>query len=155
MESVNIVTASLLLGICRQRLQQLIYADRVRGAFKTRQGWQIPLYKGMPRIVPAKRGVKGTWRLRPGTIKIIYINRHEIKANKDRTQKKPVISVRKGQKGFYGHQVTFTGKCTIVYEPENEKKHGGATVWIEVDPTVQIRVTNCNKKPGEQVKIVN
>ncbi len=59
MESVSIVKASRLLEISRQRVQQLIYANRVKGAYTTKKGWQIPLYREMPRIIRGKRGVKG------------------------------------------------------------------------------------------------
>jgi hypothetical protein len=142
MKSVNIVIASQLLGICRQRIQQLIYANRVKGAFKTEKGWQIPLYGEMPRIVPAKRGMKGTWRIHPPKKPtIIHVNRHKIQANHRQGKKEPVIAVRTGSKVHYGHQVSFNGQCTIVYNSDNHRKHGGAKVWIEVSPTTKITIT--------------
>lgn len=152
MESVNLVTASKLLGICRQRIQQLIYANRVKGAFKTKKGWRIPLYNDMPCIIPAKRGRKGTWRTLPLRQKrqkqIIHINRQKIAINHSKKKdeaKEPVIAVRRGSKVHYGHRVSVEGKCTVVYDPNNKKKHGGAKVWIEVSPTTPIKITNWNQ----------
>lgn len=158
MKSVNIVTASELLGICRQRIQQLIYANRVKGAYKTDKGWQIPLYKQMPEIIPAKRGMKGTWRTKhPKRPKNIYVNRQTIAANRDEKKvvKDPVIAVRLSSKEvYYGHEVSFCGKCTLIYRPGNPHRESGATVWLEVSPTTQIRVTNWNKDIGKQIMIL-
>jgi hypothetical protein len=159
MQAVNIVTASQLLGICRQRIQQLIYANRVKGAFKTKKGWQIPLYRKMPQIIPTKHGMKGTWRTEaPQKPKIIHINRQKIQANNRRDAneaKEPVIAVRIDSKVNYAHQASFEGKCTIVYEPEGRRKYGGAKVWIEVSPTTKVTITNWNKPPEEQILILN
>ncbi|MEA5535296.1 hypothetical protein [Crocosphaera sp. XPORK-15E] len=145
MESVSIVEASLLLEISRQRIQQLIYAHRVKGAYKTDRGWQIPLYGDMPRIIRGKRGVKGRWRvkrrLKPT---IIHVNKNIIGANHNKDIKDPVIAVRKGSKVTYCSEVSFEGKCQIVYRPENKKRYGGAKVWIEVDATTEI-VMNSEK----------
>ena len=65
METVTITEASQVLEISRQRILQLIYANRVEGAFKTKEGWKIPLYgkERMPKIIRGKRGCKGTWRV--------------------------------------------------------------------------------------------
>jgi hypothetical protein len=54
--------ASSLLKICPQRVRQLLKQGRIRGAFKDKKGfWQIPLYGDVPEIIPAKRGLQGTW----------------------------------------------------------------------------------------------
>lgn len=65
METITITEASHLLGISRQRILQLIYAKRVQGAYKTKEGWKIPLddKRRMPNILRGKRGCKGTWRV--------------------------------------------------------------------------------------------
>lgn len=156
MKSVNLVTASQMLGICRQRIQQLIYVNRVKGAFKTEKGWQIPLYGKMPYIVPAQRGMKGTWRTQePKQNKIIHVNRHKIQANHHQEEKEAVIAVRTGSKVHYGHQVSFNGQCTIVYEPDSRSKNGGAKVWIEVSPTTKVMITDWQKPEKEQVMILS
>lgn len=155
METVNIVVASELLGICRQRIQQLIYANRVKGAFKTEKGWQIPLYGKIPRIIPAKHGMKGTWRTTPPKKpKIIHVNRQKIAINRHQDKKEPVIAVRIGSKVFYGHRISFNGQCTIVYEPDSHRKHGGAKVWIEVSPTTKIMITDWNQPITSQRMIL-
>lgn len=153
MLSVNVVTASELLGICCQRIRQLIYANRVKGAFKTPSGWQIPLYGQMPRIIPANHGMKGTWRIYPPKKPtIIHVNRQKIATNRNQNTKDPVIAVRMGSEVKYGHQVLFEGKCKIVYEPNSTRKHGGAKVWIEVSPTTKIRVMDWNQQTTESLK---
>ncbi len=44
---VQTTKASSLLGICPQRVRQLLAQGRIRGAFKDKRGyWQIPLYWG-------------------------------------------------------------------------------------------------------------
>ncbi len=65
---------------------------------------------------------------------------------RETTPLEPVIAVRKDSKVHYGHQVSFEGKCTIVYAPDNERKHGGAKVWIEVSPTTPITITDWRKE---------
>ncbi|GBF78641.1 hypothetical protein [Aphanothece sacrum] len=139
MKSIGILEASRLLEISRQRIQQLIYANRVKGAYKTKKGWQIPLYGDMPRIIRGKRGAKGTWRVK-SRVKptIIHVNKHIIGANHHKEVKDPVIVVRKGSKVTYCSQVYFEGRCQIVYRPENKNLNGGAKVWIEVDATTKI-----------------
>ncbi|MDJ0661887.1 MAG: hypothetical protein QNJ42_20740 [Crocosphaera sp.] len=139
MEPVSIAEASRLLDISRQRLQQLIWAKRVKGAYKTEKGWQIPLYREMPRIIRGKRGKKGTWRVqRREKPTIIHVNKQKISANHNKDIKEPVIIVRKGSQVTYCSEVSFVGHCKIVYQPDNEKLHAGAKVWIEVDAGTEI-----------------
>ncbi|MGB5771987.1 MAG: hypothetical protein WBM32_19285 [Crocosphaera sp.] len=139
MEAIGILQASRLLEISRQRIQQLIYANRVKGAYKTKRGWQIPLYGEMPRIIRGKRGPNGRWRVqRRKKPTIIHVNKHRIGANYNKEVKDPVIAVRKGSKVTYCSQVSFEGKCQIVYRPEGNSHCSGAKVWIEVDATTDI-----------------
>jgi hypothetical protein len=139
MEAIGILQASRLLEISRQRIQQLIYANRVKGAYKTKRGWQIPLYGEMPRIIRGKRGPNGRWRVqRRKKPTIIHVNKHRIGANHNKYVKDPVIAVRKGSKVTYCSQVSFEGKCQIVYRPGGSSHCSGATVWIEVDATTDI-----------------
>lgn len=134
MESISIGQMSQLLGVTRQRIRQLILANRIQGAYKTEQGWRIPLYKGKPKIMAGKRGPKGRWQVRRRKQPtIIHINKQKIASNQKKEAKEPVIIVRQGSKVTYGYQVSFEGRCRIVYCPDNRKKHGGAKVWIEVE----------------------
>jgi hypothetical protein len=59
-------------------------------------------------------------------------------ANRHKDIKDPVIVVRKGSKITYCSEVSFEGKCQIVYRPGNTKHCSGATVWIEVDATTEL-----------------
>ncbi|MDJ0728433.1 MAG: hypothetical protein QNJ33_00405 [Crocosphaera sp.] len=139
MKVITISEASSLLEISRQRLQQLIWAKRVKGAYKNEKGWQIPLYGNMPRIIRGKRGPRGTWRVKRRTSPtVIHVNKHIIAANHHKEIKDPVIAVRKGSKVTYCSELSFEGKCQIVYRPENKNHYGGAKVWIEVAPTTEI-----------------
>ncbi|MDJ0729152.1 MAG: hypothetical protein QNJ33_04085 [Crocosphaera sp.] len=141
MKAVTITEASHLLEISRQRILQLIYSQRVKGAYKTQQGWKIPLYgkTKMPKIIRGKRGRKGTWLVRRSTKPtVIHVNKGLIGSNNKREVKKPVIIVRKGSKTTYCSEVSFDGQCKIIYRPDNETLHGKAQVWIEVDSETEI-----------------
>lgn len=138
MKYVCIAKAAHLLGISRQRVQQLLYAGRIKGAFKEGRFWRIPLYNDkMPQIIPGTRGPKGTWRKRPQQARTyIHVNQKIIKTNRNKLDKAPVICVREGNKVKYCHTVEFLGGlCRVVYDPDHPKPCG-ATVWIEVDPSI-------------------
>lgn len=141
MQVVGIQEVSGLLGVSCQRIRQLIYQNRVKGAYKTKLGWKIPLYREMPQIIPGTRGPKGRWQLqrRPKTT-IIHVNKHKIARNRQKDDKDPVIIVRQGSKVSYGNRVSFEGKCQIIYEPDNQKKYGGAKVWIAVGGEIPIYI---------------
>ncbi len=159
MESVSIAEASSLLEISRQRVQQLIWAKRVKGAYKTNKGWQIPLYGEMPRIIRGKRGKRGTWRVkRREKATIIHVNKNLIAANNNNDVKKPVIIVRKGSKVTYCSEVSFEGKCKIVYQPNHKKLNCGAQVWIEVDASTEIQMkseTIIIEKEIDELKLIS
>ena len=53
--------AALLLQIPYRRLLELLGKGRVKGAYKSGRFWLIPLYNGLPNIIPGKRGRKGQW----------------------------------------------------------------------------------------------
>ena len=144
METITLSEASYLLGISRQRILQLIYAKRVKGAHKTKQGWKLPLYdkKRMPKILKGKRGRKGTWQVQRPSEKptIIHVNKGLVGTNNKRDNKEPVIIVRKGSKVTYCSEVSFEGHCKIIYRPDNEELYAGAKVWMEVDAGTQINM---------------
>ncbi len=82
MEYVGTIKAAFLLKICPQRLRQLLAEGRVEGAFKEGRFWQIPLYNGVPQVIPGKRGPKGKWsKQRQKTLTRIHVNSIEIKNN--------------------------------------------------------------------------
>ncbi|EAZ92312.1 transcriptional regulator [Crocosphaera chwakensis] len=146
MNCVSVAKAAYLLGISRQRVQQLLYAQRIEGAFKEGRRWQIPLYNGkMPKIIPGKRGPKGTWRKRPQeATTYIHVNQQLIRDNLKKTEKEPVICIKQGSKVKYCHQVNILdGLCQIIYDPYNPKPCG-ATVWVEIDPTIMQVIASSN-----------
>ncbi len=144
METITLSEASCLLEISRQRILQLIYAKRVQGAYKTKQGWKIPLYgkRRMPKILRGKRGRKGTWRIQRRLEKptIIHVNKGLVGTNNNRDEKEPVIIVRHKSKVTYCSEVSFEGRCKIIYRPGNEGLYAGAKVWMEVDAGTQINM---------------
>lgn len=145
MKYVCIAKAAHLLGICRQRVQQLLYAGRIKGAFKAGRFWKIPLYGKMPKIAPGTRGPQGTWRKRPQQTKTyIHVNQHVIRENRKKTEKEPVICVREGSKVKYCHHVEILrGLCRVVYDPDHPKPCG-ATVWLEIDPKLMQAIALSN-----------
>ena len=141
MELIGTKEAAYLLGICCQRVRQLLKEGRIKGAEKLGRFWQIPLYKGMPKVVKRKRGPAGSWRKRrQQTSNYITVNRQKIAQNKkeDNALKK-VISVKRGKNKTVSecHYLEINGPSRLVYQP-NSPLHCGATVWIETDPSVEL-----------------
>ncbi|NEO34881.1 MAG: helix-turn-helix domain-containing protein [Moorea sp. SIOASIH] len=135
---VGTTQAAFLLGICVQRVRQLLKNGRIKGAQKVGRFWQIPLFNGLPKVSPGRRGPKGTWRR--GFQKVatyIHVNQNVIKQNKKYDTYKPVLTVKQGNRNTYGHYVEIKGPSRLVYQP-NCPKDCGATVWLEVDPSVEI-----------------
>ncbi len=130
--------AANLLDICCQRLRQLLKEGRIQGARKIGRFWQIPLFNGMPKVQPGKRGPKGTWRKRIQQADTrIHINRKIFDSNRTNKQQEPIIAVHKGSRPpAYYHEVKITGACRIVYRPDRPLSCG-AVLWIEVDPGVE------------------
>ena len=61
-----------------------------------------------------------------------------IRSNKKKKENEPVVRVQQGSRTGYCHEVEITGKCRIIYSPNNPLGCG-ARVWIEVEPDVAIR----------------
>ncbi|MGB5769183.1 MAG: helix-turn-helix domain-containing protein [Crocosphaera sp.] len=138
METVGTTKAASLLGICPQRVRQLLAEGRVKGAYKQGRFWRIPLYKRMPRINSGTRGPEGTWRkYHQRATTDIYVNSTIIKSNINKEDPEPVIGVHQGIHTNYCHEVEILGSCLVKYSP-NKPKGCGARVWIEVAPDVEI-----------------
>ncbi|MEM8719233.1 MAG: DNA-binding protein [Cyanobacteria bacterium P01_G01_bin.39] len=130
---VNTTQAASLLKISSSRLRQLLQKGRVRGAYKSGKFWLIPIYRGMPQIVAAKRGQAGTWKtVRKLKKTIVHINSNRIKQNikKSKTERKPAIAVR-GKEKHYVHELEIPVPCKIIYNPD-KPLDCGARVWIEI-----------------------
>ncbi len=138
MECIGTNKAASLLGICPQRVRQLLAEGRVKGAYKQGRFWRIPLYKRMPRINAGTRGPEGTWRkYHQRATTDIYINGAIINSNIKREHPQPVIGVHQGIKTTYCHEVEILGGCRVVYAPYNPNSCG-ARVWVEVDPDIPV-----------------
>jgi hypothetical protein len=137
---VQTTQASSLLNICPQRVRKLLKQGRIRGAFKNKRGfWQIPLYWGVPQVIPADRGLKGTWKKRLIKQKtFIHIRQDRLRHNRKYGTNEPVITIREGDRRTYCHEVTIQGICKIIYSP-NRPKDCGATLWLEIEPTSLIK----------------
>ena len=81
--------AALLLKIPHRRLLELLRKGRVKGAYKSGRYWLIPLYDGLPCIIPGKRGRKGNWeRSKLPKKTIVYVNKNYSQGNVNQS---PVI----------------------------------------------------------------
>ena len=125
--------AASLLGISSRRLRQLLQEKRVKGAYKSGKYWLIPLYKGLPVIIKAKRGQAGTWKTKKKPQKtIVHINSNIIKQNIKKTpqERKPAIAIKGAQIG-YVDRLEIPAPCRIIYNPDRPLSCG-ARVWIEI-----------------------
>jgi hypothetical protein len=130
--------AASLLGICHQRVRQLLTQGRIKGAKKVGRFWEIPLYKGMPKIISGRRGPKGTWKKRfQRTASYIHVNQQILQKNRKEDTREPVITVKRGVKNTYCHEVEIAGPSRLIYRPDDQK-HCGATLWLEIEPTIEI-----------------
>jgi hypothetical protein len=144
---VQTTKASSLLKICPQRVRKLLSQGRIRGAFKDKRGfWQIPLYWNVPQVIPANRGVKGTWRKRfSKKATFIHVIQNRLRHNRKYGTNDPVITIRSSDRQIYCHEATIEGSCRIVYQPD-KPKDCGATLWIELEPTSKVIPTPFAKR---------
>lgn len=137
---VQTTQAASLLNICPQRVRKLLKQGRIKGAFKDEKGfWQIPLSWGMPQVIPAGRGQKGTWRKR--LIKrstFIHVRQDRLRDNRKYGTDNPVVTIRSGNRQIYCHEATIEGICKIIYQ-QDRPLSCGATLWLELEPTTKVR----------------
>ena len=141
-DKVGTTEAAFLLNISTARLRLLLRQGRLKGAKKVKRFWVIPLNtKGMPEITPGGRGPQGTWNkgIRTGNT-FIHVLRREIDHNRDHGTSLPAISVKQGDRNDRCHEVEILGNCKIVYRPHkpNRSQAGGARLWIEIKPDVEV-----------------
>ncbi|NET28417.1 hypothetical protein [Okeania sp. SIO1I7] len=145
--------AAFLLGICCQRVRVLLAQGRIKGAYKHKGFWRIPLYQNMPDVIPGKRGPRGVWckGLRQAPTRI-HVNQRKIKANSKRIkndplmtpeQLVPVITMKQSERNDLGYQMEIHGECRIVYQPYHPLPCG-ARLWIETYSPVQFVDTKFN-----------
>ncbi len=58
----------------------------------------------------------------------------------NRNSSDPAISVKQGDRNDRCHEAEILGPCKIVYTPHkpNRSQAGGARLWIEVEPHIQV-----------------
>lgn len=132
---VGTTEAARLLKVCVQRVRSLLKEGRIVGAKKEDRFWEIPLFNGVPKIEEGRRGPKGTWtkRLSNASTKVC-VNGHVIRSNKKNQKNEPVLRVQKGSRIDYCHEYEITGKCRVIYRPNNPL-NCGAQVWVEIEPS--------------------
>lgn len=72
--------------------------------------------------------------------KIIHVNQHIIKRNRETGANDPVITVKTYESNNYAHDVQIDGPSKIVYCP-NKPLSCGARVWIETTSPVHLNTT--------------
>ena len=151
--------AAFLLNISTGRLRILLKQGRVVGAYKEERLWMIPLNsRGVPEIIPGRRGPEGTWNKaeRTGNT-FVHVLRKTIDQNRDNKTSYPAIAVKVGDKKDYCHALKIKGPCQIVYQPHqpNRGQAGGARLWIEVEAQHQVEriyFSNGDYGPPPEVK---
>jgi hypothetical protein len=136
---VGTTEAAFLLGLCCQRVRQLLQAGRIVGALKVGRLWRIPLFNGMPKVKECSRGVKGTWRKRrQQATSVIHVFKQKLEGDRKNNTYSPAIVLRQGTRTSYCHSAAIEGASRIVYQPHNPLPCG-ARLWIEVAPDVRVR----------------
>ncbi|NEP91338.1 MAG: helix-turn-helix domain-containing protein [Okeania sp. SIO2C2] len=123
--------AAFLLGICCQRVRVLLAQGRIKGAYKHKGFWRIPLYNRMPVVIPGKRGPQGVWckGLRQAPTRI-HVNQRKIKANSKRINNDPLMSPEQ--------------LAPVITMKQNNPLSCGARLWIETYSPVQFVDTKFN-----------
>jgi len=136
---IGTTEAASLLGICPQRVRQLLTTGRIVGAVKEGRFWRIRLFHGMPVVIEKNRGLEGTWRKRERTVPTnIYIFGQVLKNNSKNNTNYPVISVKQGTRITHCHEADIQGPSKLVYRPFNPLPDSKAKLWIEVDPSIPV-----------------
>ena len=149
---IGTTEAAHLLGICHQRVRQLLKEGRIKGAEKVGRFWQIPIFKGMPQIIKGRRGPQGTWKKRrQQASNYICVDRNKIRKNKTKgNMKEGVILIKHGKNKTHSecHYLEIKGPARLVYQP-NRPLGCGATVWLEVDPSIELVAKVFSELPRE------
>jgi len=135
---VSTTEAASLLGICNQRVRQLLKNGRIKGAKKVGRFWEIPLYNGIPKIISGDRGPKGTWRKKvEKNATCIHIHGANLAQNRSMDENNPLFVVEQGKQRKFFHEVEITSPCKLVYRPD-QPLASGAVVYIEVEKAVNV-----------------
>ncbi|MGB3692679.1 MAG: hypothetical protein WA865_21500 [Spirulinaceae cyanobacterium] len=157
MKYVNTSIAAQILRVSQRRVLYLLQQQRIKGAYKKRTGWVIPLYRDKPKVSRGRRGPKPRWSTLKGRgPKTIYVNKNHITTNAKTIVEqgpevplKDVLTVKHGSKSIRGHELEIFGYCRIDYCPETPKDCG-ASLWIKTYADVKV----VNKSKPEQWSIL-
>lgn len=72
---------------------------------------------------------------------ILHVNQHLIRSNHATGAREPVITVKRGKRNVYGHEVAIDGPVRIVYSPDKPLSCG-ARVWISTAADVHVDTGN-------------
>lgn len=139
---VGTTQAAFLLNISTARVRLLLKEGRIKGARKNGRSWLIPLNsQGIPEVTPGRRGPDGTWNRGQRISKtLIHVLPAVVNANHKNGTSLPAVSISQGDRNDLCHEAEILGPCKIVYQPHNlsRSQTGGTSLWIEIDPEVQI-----------------
>jgi hypothetical protein len=70
----------------------------------------------------------------------IHVNQHNIRSNKTKGTKDPVITIKQGSKNTYCNEVKILGESRLIYSGEEERPllSCGARVVIETEAPIEI-----------------
>lgn len=69
----------------------------------------------------------------------IHVNQHKIRANKEHGTNDPVITIKRGRKNTYCHEVQIMGPSTVIYSGnETTLLPCGARVAIKTESEVKV-----------------
>ncbi len=142
--------AAEILNITTSRMRYLLSQGRVKGAYKSRSTWIIPLFNRMPIIARGERGPKPKWRRRIPAKTTINVNRNKIRDNKNKKPdlQVPVISVKRKNTNTYGFSVKINGPCEIIYRPEKPLSCKAA-LWIETFASIEVKPSRMDEKGNQ------
>ena len=66
----------------------------------------------------------------------IHVNQHNIRSNKTKDTKLPVITIKQGKTNTYCNEVIIKGNSKVIYSPDKPLSCG-AKVWIETFDDVE------------------
>ena len=139
---VGTTQAAFILNISTARVRVLLKEGRIQGARKDGRSWLIPLNsQGVPEITPGRRGPDGTWNKVQRTTKtVIHLLPSVIQANQKISTSLPAVNIQKGDRHNLCHEAKILGPCKIFYQPHtiNETQDKGRSLWIEVDPEIEV-----------------
>ncbi len=135
---ISVTQLAEKLKVSTSRVRVLLGQGRIVGAFKVGGVWIIPIDNGKIQAISGKRGPQLSWcKRRLKAQAKIHVNGQKIKKNKETGKNAAVITVKRGKRNQYCHQVEIKGPCKLIYKP-NKPLKSGAQVWIETNSEIEL-----------------